>query len=99
VFTSASRCDVIERRAQFNLDKSKKRLHLIEGLLLAMQNLDKVVATIRHAKDTNAAVADLQNQFGFSKEQADGVLALTLRRLTSLEKNKIEDERQSLVER
>lgn len=54
---------------RYNLRKAEKRQHIVEGLLIAMNNLDKLVATIRAAKDGSAAAAQLQQQFGLSQEQ------------------------------
>jgi DNA gyrase subunit A len=92
----AFRCQVVERRAAFELAKAAKRLHLVDGLLAAMQDLTKVVALIRAAPDAAEASASLQAAFALSKEQAEGVLAMTLRRLTSLEKGKLDEEQQTL---
>ena len=61
---------------RFNLRKAQKRQHIVEGLLKAMQSLDKIVATIRAAKDGSAAAANLQQQFGLSHEQVLGLCAM-----------------------
>lgn len=90
---------MVERRAQFDLSKASKRLHLVDGFLIAMADLDNVVAAIRQAPDVVAATAALQSTFQLSKEQAEGVLGLTLRRLTSLEKEKLLDEQATLQTR
>ena len=90
---------MIERRAQFELMKATKRLHLVSGFLAAMQDLDEVVGVIRSAADAAEAGETLQSGFGLSKEQAEGVLGLTLRRLTSLEVGKLRDEQKTLQSR
>lgn len=86
----------MQRRAEFDLRKANKRLHLVDGFLAAMENLDAVVSTIRGASDSDEAVEQLQSVFTLSQEQAEGVLGLTLRRLTSMEKNKLAEEQGSL---
>jgi hypothetical protein len=93
------RCKVVQRRAQFDLNKASKRLHLVEGFLAAMCDLDNVVSIIRKAPDAAMAAAQLQSTLGLSTEQAEGVLGLTLRRLTSLENGKLVDEQKVLQTR
>lgn len=93
------RCIVVIRRAKFELEKANKRLHLVDGYLTAMSNVDQVVKTIRAAVDAASASESLQAQFGLSKEQAEGVLGLTLRRLTSLESDKLTEEQTTLKAR
>lgn len=90
------RCGVVENRAKFDLEKARKRLHLVDGFVLAMTNLDKVVSIIRGADDSESAMTQLQGTFGLTKEQAEGVMGLTLRRLTSLENKKLEEEQATL---
>ncbi|PSC74003.1 DNA gyrase subunit A [Micractinium conductrix] len=91
------RCQVIERRGAYELARARQRLHLVDGFLTAMRDLDAVVAAIRAAPDSAAAGAALQAApFGLSKEQSEGVLSLTLRRLTSLEEAKLKDEQATL---
>ena len=86
------RCEVVEKRARFDLGKARKRLHLVDGFLIAMTNMDNVVNIIRAADDADSATGELQSKFGLTKEQAEGVMSLTLRRLTSLENKKLEEE-------
>ncbi|KAK9865144.1 hypothetical protein WJX84_006152 [Apatococcus fuscideae] len=93
------RCTVVERRAQYELRRSQKRLHLVQGYLAALKRLDEVVATIRAAQDGAEAGQQLQASFGLSEEQAEGVLNLSLRRLTSLESQRLEMERDELSAR
>ena len=73
-----------------------RRLHLVDGYVTAMAHLDGVVEAIRCAPDAGGAATALQDDFGLSKEQAEGVLGLTLRRLTSLEAGKLQQEQGSL---
>lgn len=93
------RCQVVERRARFACEGAKKRLHLVEGFLKAMAALDGVIKVIRGAQDGADASAQLQQGFNLSSEQAEGVLNMSLRRLTSLEAQKLEDEAQKLRDR
>lgn len=79
------------------LAKAEARMHLVEGLLLALDSLDQVVQAIRAAADGPAAKAALVSGFGLSEPQAEGVLAMTLRRLTGLEAGKLRDEQQQLT--
>jgi DNA gyrase subunit A len=93
------RAEVVERRARHRLRKAKARLHVVEGLLLAMKQLDAVVAAVRAAADGPAARSELCSaRFGLTPEQADAVLALTLRRLTALEAGKLQEEAAQLAE-
>ena len=93
------RCQVVERRARFACEGAKKRLHLVEGFLKAMAALDGVIKVIRGAQDSADASAQLQQGFNLSSEQAEGMLNMSLRRLTSLEAQKLEDEAQKLRDR
>lgn len=86
------RLDVIVRRSQFRLDKAELRAHLVEGLVIALGNIDKVVAIIKGAKDTADAKAKLQRQLKLSEQQAEYILEMQLRRLTRLEAAKLKDE-------
>ncbi|KAK9917213.1 hypothetical protein WJX75_001927 [Coccomyxa subellipsoidea] len=92
------RCQIIKRRARFDLRKAQARQHIVQGLLRALADLDKVVATVRAAKDGAAASKDLQQSFGLSPEQADAVLSMALRRLTSLEAGKLREEEATLAQ-
>ncbi|KAK9837232.1 hypothetical protein WJX81_000248 [Elliptochloris bilobata] len=93
------RCEVIGRRARFDMAKAQRRQHLVEGLLHALSRLDAIVAAIRAAQDGPAAAAALRTDFGLSAEQAEAVLGMALRRLTSLEAGKLEAEAVVLAER
>lgn len=93
------RCEVVRKRAERDVQRARARLHLVQGFLLAMNDLDKVVATIRAAADGAQAAAQLRSGYGMSGEQAEGVLNLSLRRLTSLEAQKLQDEADTLTAR
>jgi DNA gyrase subunit A len=91
--------DVIVRRTRYELDKAKKRAHILEGLLIAISNLDEVIRIIRSSEDTEAAKLGLMTRFGLSEEQAQAIVDLRLRNLTALERHKIEEEHRDLLER
>lgn len=88
---------VIRRRSEFELDKAEKRAHILEGLLIALANLDEVIALIRASKDPAEAKAGLMDRFGLSDEQAQAILDMRLQRLTQLEAVKIRDEHTELL--
>ena len=92
------RRQVITRRTQFELRQAEARLHILEGLLVALRNLDAVIKLIRAAKDAETARTGLMTQFKLTQPQAQAILDLTLRRLTSLEREKIEAEHQETEE-
>ena len=83
---------VLTRRTRFELREAEARLHILDGLLIALNNLDAVIKLIRGSKDAETARTGLMKQFGLSQLQAQAILDLTLRRLTSLEREKIENE-------
>ena len=83
---------VIVRRSQFELRQAEARLHILEGLLIALRNLDAVIKLIRESQDAETARTGLMTRFSLSQPQAQAILDLTLRRLTSLERGKIEAE-------
>jgi DNA gyrase subunit A len=90
------RLDVITRRSQYDLQKAQERLHLLEGLRIALKFLDEVIATIRGAKDTDDARGKLIKKFKLSEVQAQAILDMPLKRLAALERKKIEDEYKEL---
>jgi DNA gyrase subunit A len=92
------RREVITRRTQFELDKAKNRAHILEGLLIALDNLDAVIQTIRESPDVDQAKARLVEGFKLSEPQAVAILDMQLRRLAALERKKIEDEYHALLE-
>jgi DNA gyrase subunit A len=86
------RHDVIVRRAQFELDKALEREHILEGLKIAVDNIDEVIKIIRAAADTPVASAQLQARFKLSERQAEAILNMRLAKLTGLEIDKLEAE-------
>ena len=86
------RHEVVTRRAQFELDKAQEREHILEGLKIAVDNIDAVVKLIRAAKDTETASEQLQKRFKLSEKQAEAILNMRLARLTGLEREKLEEE-------
>jgi DNA gyrase subunit A len=88
----AHRHEVIVRRTQFDLDKALEREHILEGLKIAVDNIDEVIALIRAAADTPTASLQLQTRFGLSERQAEAILNLRLAKLTGLERDKLEEE-------
>ncbi len=88
--------EVIERRTRFRLGKAEARAHIVEGLLLALDNIDEVVRIIRGSNDTDAARTALMEAFEFSEIQAQHILDMPLRRLTALETSKLREEHAAL---
>ncbi len=84
--------EVITRRTAFDLKKAEERMHILEGLKIALDNIDEVIATIRASKDTPEAVANLMEKFALSDIQAQAIVQMRLRQLTGLERTKIEEE-------
>ena len=89
--------EVIIRRTKFNLDKAEKRAHILEGLKIALDNIDEVVKLIRAAQSDQEALTGLMNRFGLTEIQAQAILDMRLRRLTGLERDKIEAELAELL--
>lgn len=83
---------VITRRSQFELDEAKKRAHILEGLKIAVNNIDAVIETIKKSKDTNDAKVNLMQKFKLTEVQSLAILDLQLKRLAALERQKIEEE-------
>jgi len=83
---------VVTRRAQYDLSQSRDRAHILEGLIIALNNLDDVIETIRRSPDTDTARTRLMEKFGLSEVQASAILEMQLKRLAALERQKIEDE-------
>ncbi len=88
--------EVITRRTKHDLDKAEARAHILEGLLIALDNLDAVIALIRSSKNREAAKAGLMSRFRLTERQADAILDMRLHQLTALERSKIEAEYQEL---
>ncbi len=91
------RREVILRRTRFELAKAQDRAHILEGLKICLDQLDEVIKTIRAAADTDSARSSLQERFGLSERQAQAILELTLRRLTALERQRIDDEYEATI--
>jgi DNA gyrase subunit A len=91
------RLDVIKRRTQFELEKAQARAHILDGLLIALNNLDKVIKTIRNSADTETAKASLIERFTLTEIQAQAILDMQLKRLAALERQKIENEHKGLL--
>src|SRR4051795_11764743 len=91
--------EVITRRSKYELRKAEARAHVLRGYLIALDNLDAVIALIRAADDTDAARDGLMHEFELSEIQAQAILDLRLRALTALERKRVEDEHNDLEER
>jgi DNA gyrase subunit A len=91
--------DVVVRRTKYRLRRAEERAHVLEGYLLALENIDEVIALIRGSRDTEEARTGLVERFGLTLIQAQAVLQLTLSRLTALESDKIRQEHADLQER
>ena len=91
------RGDVVRRRTEFDLARAQERAHILEGLKIALDNLDEVIATIRAAADVDTARANLIKRFKLTEVQANAILEMQLRRLAALERKKIEDEYKAII--
>ena len=87
---------VVRRRTEFDLKKARERLHIVEGLITAVDHLDEVIRLIRRARDADEAQAGLMNRYLLSENQARAILAMTLRQLTGLEIEKLRTEKTDL---
>jgi len=92
------RADVVRRRSEYELRKARERAHILEGYLIALDDIDAIIALIRASKDGPEARAGLMREFGLSEPQAQAVLDLRLQRLTGLEREKIQEEYRELQE-
>ncbi|MBN8582221.1 MAG: DNA gyrase subunit A [Anaerolineae bacterium] len=92
------RHEVITRRSQFDLDKAKARIHILDGYLIALNNIEAIIKTIREADDADGAKAALMTRFKLSELQAQAILDMQLRRLAALERWKIEEEHKQVSE-
>ena len=91
--------EVVTRRTQFDLRKAEERNHILEGLLIALDNIDEVIKIIRGSRDTAAAKAQLMERFALSDVQAQAIVDMRLRALTGLEREKLEAEHAELLEK
>jgi len=89
--------EVVTRRSLFELKKAKDRLHILEGLLKALEHIDEIVALIKASPDVQTARTNLMERFAFSEVQAQAILDMRLQRLTGLEREKLADEHAALV--
>jgi len=95
----AHRKDVVEKRTRYELRKARERAHILEGLKIALSNIDEVVQIIKKSDNVKTAHAKLKNRFGLSDVQAQAILDMRLQRLTSLETEKILEEYLELIKR
>ncbi len=86
------RVDVLVRRTKYELEAAERRAHILEGYIIALDNIDEVIATIKKSKDVETAKNSLMKKFGLSEIQAKAILDMRLQRLTGLERKKIENE-------
>ena len=89
--------DVVTRRTQYDLDKARERLHILEGLMIALDNIDEIVELIKRSANSAEAKTALCERFGLSEKQAQAILDMRLARLTGLERDKINDEHAELT--
>ena len=89
--------EFIVRRTKFDLDKAEDRAHILEGLRIALDHIDRIIAIIRGSSNDEEALNSLMSEFSLSERQGKAILEMRLRRLTGLERGKIEDEYQNLV--
>jgi DNA gyrase subunit A len=89
--------EVIRRRTEFDLQKAEARAHILEGLRIALDHIDRIIALIRGSRTTEAAREGLMTEFSLSQEQAQAILDMRLQRLTGLEREKIEEEYAELL--
>ncbi|XP_065040290.1 DNA gyrase subunit A, chloroplastic/mitochondrial-like isoform X2 [Musa acuminata AAA Group] len=90
------RCSVIQRRARFKLSQALERQHIVEGIIVGLDNLDAIINIIRETSGNKVATAALGKEFGLSEKQAEALLDITLRKLTFLERKRFVDEAESL---
>ena len=90
--------EVITRRSQYELDKARARAHILEGLLIALDHIDEVIKTIRESRTDDVAKQALMSKFGLSEKQAIAILDMRLRKLTGLERDKLEQDYKEVQE-
>jgi len=93
------RREVVVRRSRFELERARARAHILEGMHLALDHLDAVIATIRESNDVDTARTNLMERFDLSEAQAQAILDMQLRRLAALERQRIEDEYAEIIQR
>ncbi len=92
------RMEVLIRRTKYELEAAEKRAHILEGYIIALDNIDEVIETIKKSKDVETARINLMSRFGLSEVQAKAILEMRLQRLTGLERQKIEDEYKETIQ-
>ncbi len=92
------RIEIIRRRSEFDLKKAQEKVHILQGLLIALSNIDLIIKAIRASDTVDTARASLISQFGLDDPQANAILQMQLRRLAALEQQKINDEKKGLEE-
>ncbi|MDD5635833.1 MAG: DNA gyrase subunit A [Atribacterota bacterium] len=95
----AHRKEVVQRRSRYELNQAKDRAHILEGLKIALANIDEVIQIIKKSKDVQSAHQQLRKRFSLSDKQAQAILDMRLQRLTSLEVKKLEEEYKDLIKR
>lgn len=93
------RREVLTRRTRYELERARSRAHVLEGLLVALDRLDEIIATIRHSRWPHTAARNLEREFKLTKVQAEAILAMPLRKLASTERIKVRKEYDELTER
>ena len=91
--------EVVTRRTQYDLNKAEERAHILEGLMIALDNIDRVIQIIRGSQNVQIAKEGLMSEFGLSEAQAQAIVDMRLRALTGLEREKIENEYKELMEK
>src|SRR5690554_518628 len=89
--------EIIVRRTKYDLNKAEDRAHIVEGLRIALDNIDQIIKIIRGSSDDQSAKLSLMETFGLSEKQAQAILDMRLRRLTGLERDKLEEEYEGLI--
>ena len=84
--------EVVTRRTQYDLNKAEERAHILQGLLIALDNIDEVIRIIRNSQNVQIAKAELMERFGLSDVQSQAIVDMRLRALTGLEREKLENE-------
>ena len=93
------RVDIVRRRSRFDLDRAEQRAHVVEGLLMALEQIDAVIRTIRNSRNPNSARNNLIREFGFTEAQARAVLAMPLGQLVAMERSRLRSEFKDLAAR
>ncbi|MFP4192584.1 MAG: DNA gyrase subunit A [Candidatus Hydrogenedentota bacterium] len=92
------RSEIVRRRTQYDLNQAEARAHIVEGLLIALDNIDEIIKIIRGSADTDTARSNLMEHFSLSERQSNAILAMRLQRLTGLEREKLNEEYRALLQ-